>query len=71
MALRLLERGEEPRLGLRGARRAEEEHAALRSAVEQVTDEVDRGRVGPMQVVEREHERRVLPDAREQQPQGA
>src|SRR5207244_9365386 len=33
VALRLLERGEEPRLGLRGARRAQQEHAALRSAV--------------------------------------
>ncbi len=53
----MIERGREPGGRLTGAEREHGEHRRVRRSPEQGGDEVDRGRVGPMEVVQEQHER--------------
>ena len=69
--LGLVERGLQPSLGLRGARCEQQERGPRDPAVQEAADEVDRGRVGPVEVVESDDERAVCRERLEQRVQRA
>ena len=67
VALRGGERGGQQRPDRRGAERERQRDAPARRSPQQVRDEFQRGVVGPVQVVEREHDRLALCERLEQQ----
>ena len=71
MPLGLVERGLQPSLGLRGARCEQQERGPRDRAVQEAADEVDRCRVGPVEVVEGDDERTVCRERLEQRVQRA
>ncbi len=56
--MRPLERGREPLGQLAGAKRHCHEHGCGRWPAQQRAEQLDRRRVGPVEVIEHEHERR-------------
>ena len=66
MTLCFLERGEQPRLRLSRPRRQQEEDRAVGAAVEQVADHVERRGIGPVQIIQRQHQRSSLGDPGQQ-----
>ena len=70
-AVGALERGREPLGHLAGPHGQRHEHRCSRGPVEQAAEQLDRRRVGPVQVVQNQHERLGRGEQLEQRPYGA
>ena len=70
-SLCLLERGDEARGAHARPRREKHQDRPFERTVEDVADQVDRGGIGPVKVIERDHERPAPADVLEQRTYGA